>query len=68
MMLAELNGKDIDAYVLWPRVIDAEIPEAEYRYMMALKDHVERYEPDAVEANPTTRIDLSKQAPIGPRS
>ena len=68
MMLAELNGREIDAHTLWPRVIGAEITEAEYRYMMALKDHVERYEPDAPEANPTIQIDLSKQAPIGPRS
>jgi hypothetical protein len=58
VMLAEINGRETDAQEAWVRLAGHPITEAEYRYMAALKDHVEKYEPEAVEANPRKAIDF----------
>lgn len=47
-----------------PTRMGDEIDEAEYRYLIALKDHAERYEPDHPAARPRRAIDPNSTRPI----
>jgi len=69
VLIAEINGEEIwDTHRAWISLCGNPITEAEFRYMSAVKDHVEKYEPEAPEANPTVKIDLHTQPAFGPKS
>lgn len=44
-----------------------EIDQAEFRHWLKTRQHIRLHEPNAVDANPYRKIDLSRAAPIGPR-
>lgn len=57
--------EEIDPYRVW--VGGTEIELWEFQHWMAVRRHIRLYEPDAIDADPRRRIDLSKAAPRGPR-
>ncbi len=50
---------------LWQRGV--EIDMTEFQYWISVRQHIRLHDPDAMDADPRKRIDLSKAAPIGPR-
>lgn len=56
-----------DCEPIWVWKHGVEITVSEYRYWMDTRQHIRLYEPDAVDADPFTAIDLNKMAPRGPR-
>lgn len=66
VMLAELDGKFVDPYDLWPRVCGHGITEAEYKFMRAEASWAREYAPDDAVANPNVAVDLGSMAPILP--
>lgn len=63
ILQAEINGKPIDPYELWPRVADRRITEAEFKFMTADSEWCQRHAPNEPAANPGKPIDL-RTAPI----
>lgn len=61
---AECDGKPIDPYALWPRVMGRGITEIEYRHMTELAMWCRTYAPHEPPANPNQPIDLGAQDPI----
>lgn len=63
-LAAEQNGKPINPFALWPRVIGSEITEAEYRYLTDNAEWCRVHAPEEPSARPGERIDLRQQPPI----
>lgn len=66
VMLAELNGKFVDAYDLWPRVAGNNISEAEYKFLRADSKWAQENAPDDPAANLDQAINLSTLPAILP--
>ncbi len=56
IMQAECNGAFADPWHLWSWVNGHPIPEHEFRYMEALREHAARHEPDHPMADPRKPI------------
>lgn len=59
MLMAEIDGKEMwDVERAWVSLLGNPITEEEFRFMSAVKDHVNKYEPTAPEAQPRKTINL----------
>lgn len=51
----------------WVWVHGEEISALEFKFWMDTRRHIKLHEPDAIDADPRRKIDLSQMAPRGPR-
>lgn len=58
-----VDGKEADPFEVWPRVLGRQIPESEYRFLLARRLHAEAHEPDSPFAKPRRRVDLLTAPP-----
>jgi len=58
VLLAEMGGKEVDAFWLWTRVIDQPISEAEFQFLTADAEWCSQHAPTEPAANPTKSINL----------
>lgn len=65
---ALVNGEEVDGpnevEWVWVWCSNKGITEAEYRYMLAKKEHAEKFAPELPEASPREKIDLNKLPPL----
>lgn len=57
--------KPVPPFRIWER--GEEVTYNEYKDWCATRQHIERYEPDAIDANPLKAVDITHMAPRGPR-
>lgn len=61
---AELDGREIDIWSVWPGCSGHPIDKQEYDFLRATNAHARTHEPAMPEANPERRIDLNKMPPV----
>jgi hypothetical protein len=61
---AELDGREIGIWDVWPACSGHPIDEAEFRYMIATAAHARKHEPHMPEADPDRSIDLNRLPPL----
>lgn len=54
---AALDGVEVHPWRVWPECSGDEITEAEYRYLLAQRQHAQQYQPDSPFANPRKKVD-----------
>lgn len=60
MWIAYLNGELVDVFSVWPECSGSPIDEAEYKFLLTVKEWAEANDPTAPEANPRRPIDLNE--------
>lgn len=59
MLCAEVNGRYVDPYEVWPSLVGQPITEAEFKYLTANAEWCAEHAPADPAANPRTKIDLN---------
>lgn len=63
LLLATLNGKDIDPYQVYARCYGHQIQYSEYLYLTSLNEYAVKHAPDMPEAKPGEPVNFGKLKP-----